>query len=128
MLAYQHYQRGMPVCPIIRLGRERFATALFANPPVVPFAAPARSATLSELANGVSGRTLFCGDLDEQTKNELMHTLGDNALFPTPAANMRRAGFLAELAWQRWQYGSADDRATLEPIYLGSPVKQLPAS
>lgn len=128
MLAYQHCQRGLPVCPIIRLGRERFATALFAKLPVVPFAAPARSASLSELADGVSSRTLFCGDLDEQIKHELARTLGDNALFPTPTANMRRAGFLAELAWQRWQHGSIDDRATLEPIYLGSPVKQMPAS
>ena len=127
MLAYQHYQIDTPVCPIIRLGRERFATALFVAPPVAPFAASARSVTLPELAEGVAKRTLFCGDIDDQVKNELTRQLGDTAVFPTPAANGRRAGFLAELAWQRWQHGSSDDRATLEPIYLGNPVKHIPA-
>jgi tRNA threonylcarbamoyladenosine biosynthesis protein TsaB len=38
---------------------------------------------------------------------------------------VRRTGFLAELAWQRFQAGEIDDMATLEPIYLGQPVKSV---
>ena len=30
---------------------------------------------------------------------------------------------LAELAWQRLQAGHTDEVATLEPIYLGQPVR-----
>jgi tRNA threonylcarbamoyladenosine biosynthesis protein TsaB len=36
----------------------------------------------------------------------------------SPANCMRRPGFLAELAWQRWKSGSVDDAITLSPIYL----------
>ena len=53
--------------------------------------------------------------------------LGARAIFPPPAASMRRPGYLAELAWQRFQSGDLDDVATLEPIYLGQPVRAKPS-
>jgi tRNA threonylcarbamoyladenosine biosynthesis protein TsaB len=59
-------------------------------------------------------------------REALRSKLGDRALFPTPAANLRRPGYLAELAWKRLQDGETDDLATLEPIYLGQPVKVKP--
>jgi len=34
------------------------------------------------------------------------------------AAQLRRAGYLAELAWQRLQRGERDDPVSLAPIYL----------
>ncbi len=34
---------------------------------------------------------------------------------------MRRAGYLAELAWARYEAGGRDDPATLSPIYLQQP-------
>lgn len=123
-LAYQHFRPGMPVCPIIRLGRERFATATFADWPVMPFVTPARNVTLAEIVAEASGRIMFCGDIHGDVQAGLEHALGDQAHFPTPAANLRRPSFLAELAWQRFQEGNTDDRATLEPIYLGQAVKR----
>jgi len=117
MLAYQHVRRGVTVIPLIRLGRERFATAGLGEP---------RNVTLAELCNEVNGRALFCGDIDAEVREALRSKLGDRALFPTPAANLRRPGYLAELAWKRLQDGETDDLATLEPIYLGQPVKVKP--
>lgn len=124
-LAYQHFHPSTPVCPIIRLGRERFAIAKFTESPVAPFLANSHNVTLGEIVAASSGGTLFCGDLDGEVRTALEHALADDAHFPTPAANIRRPGFLAELAWQRWQAGSTDDRATLEPVYLGQAVKRL---
>jgi tRNA threonylcarbamoyladenosine biosynthesis protein TsaB len=115
-LAYQHARRGATVAPLIRLGRERFATTgLSTHEP--------RNVTLAELCAEINGRALFCGDIDTEVREALRLKLGDRAQFPTPAANLRRPGFLAELAWQRFQAGETDDVATLEPIYLGQPVK-----
>ena len=115
-LAYQHQRRGATVAPLIRLGRERFATiGLSAREP--------RNVTLLELCAEINGRALFCGDIDAEVREVLRLKLGERAQFPTPAANVRRPGFLAELAWQRFQAGETDDVATLEPIYLGQPVK-----
>jgi hypothetical protein len=45
---------------------------------------------------------------------------------------LRRAGYLAELAWQRAQQGPPDDLATLQAIYLQMPTsggpRRTPAS
>lgn len=128
MLAYQHLRPDMPLCPLIRLGRERFATAHFSAAPMTPFVAAATNLTLAEVAALAHGRTLFCGDIDSTVQATLTQLLGSAAQFPTPAATMRRAGFLAELGWQRLLTGAIDNRATLEPIYLGQAVKQVPTS
>ncbi|HQE94191.1 MAG TPA: tRNA (adenosine(37)-N6)-threonylcarbamoyltransferase complex dimerization subunit type 1 TsaB [Anaerolineae bacterium] len=36
---------------------------------------------------------------------------------PAPACHLRRAGFLADLAWGRLRAGDIDDPATLQPLY-----------
>ncbi|MFN3374735.1 MAG: tRNA (adenosine(37)-N6)-threonylcarbamoyltransferase complex dimerization subunit type 1 TsaB, partial [Chloroflexus sp.] len=66
---------------------------------------------------------LFCGDLDAATIAGLRRGLGDRAVLPLPAARLRRPAFLAELAWQRHLEQRYDDLTTLEPIYLGEPVR-----
>ncbi len=49
--------------------------------------------------------------------------LGAAATFAEGSDNVRRPSLLAELAWQRLQQNDVDDIVTLEPLYLGSPVK-----
>ena len=121
-LLYQHERAGATTIPLIRLGRERFATGSPAGPgAIVP-----RNVSLAEIAAEVTGRALFCGDVDAETQAALRERLGDRALFPSPAASARRPGYLAELGWRRLQAGQADDTATLEPIYLGQPVRTKP--
>ncbi len=123
VLAYQHARADLPVVPIIRLGRERFAIARAADPPNSTQRLVAHNVTLAELCAAIGERTLFCGDIDADVQAKLRAALGDRAVFPGPAANVRRPGYLAELAWHRLQAGVLDNLATLEPIYLGQPVK-----
>ncbi len=123
-LAFQHRHPTLPVYPLIRLGRGHFATAGF-----LPYESPERQSadrrmTLEDLCAAIDGSTLFCGDVDADVQRQLRQALGDAALFPSPAANLRRPGFLAELAWQRFLVGERDDLARLEPIYLGEPVRK----
>jgi tRNA threonylcarbamoyladenosine biosynthesis protein TsaB len=122
-LAYQHQRAGVEVYPIIRLGRDRFATASFSMDEAWQRTGEPRNVTLDEICAEVQRATLFCGDLDGEVAPTLQERLGAHALFPTPAANLRRPGFLAELAWRRFRQGDTDDWALLEPIYLGHPVK-----
>lgn len=114
---------SLPVYPLIRLGRERFATALFLAGTQLQRHGDYRNVTLSELCAEVDGRALFCGDLDAEARSLLQRGLGEQATFATPAANLRRPAYLAELAWQRLEQGQQDDIARLEPIYLGAAVK-----
>lgn len=116
-LLHQHGSPGIPVVPLIRLGRDRFAT-------IDPHGAEPRNLTLELLCTEIGSRTLFCGDIDADVRETLARLLGERARFPSPAALLRRPGYLAELAWRRLQAGDTDDITTLEPIYLGQPVKQ----
>jgi tRNA threonylcarbamoyladenosine biosynthesis protein TsaB len=121
ILAYQHARPRLPIYPLLRLGRERFATARFDGDAARQ--EPDRNVTLAELCAELEGRAIFCGDLDGAVQGELRRGLGQRAIFPGPAAGLRRPAFLAELAWRRYAAGERDDLVTLEPIYLGEPVK-----
>ncbi|WP_129626269.1 tRNA (adenosine(37)-N6)-threonylcarbamoyltransferase complex dimerization subunit type 1 TsaB [Candidatus Oscillochloris fontis] len=123
-LAYQQQRRGLPIYPLIRLGRERFASATFRFTDWIERQTPDRNITLAELCAEIDERALFCGDLDDQVCTQIQTHLGEErALFPTPAATLRRPGFLAELAWQRYQNQTYDDLVALEPVYLGEAVQ-----
>jgi len=122
-LAYQQQRSGLPIYPLIRLGRDRFASAEFAFGDGVERRSPDRNLGLDELCAEVRDRALFCGDLDDHVREQIYAALGERALFPSPAATLRRPGFLAELAWLRLQSGESDDIVALEPVYLGEAVK-----
>lgn len=122
-LAYQQRGATAPIVPVLRLGRERYAAATFRCRTQLERRSPDQNHTLAELAALVHERTLFCGDVDAPLREQLTRLTDGRALFPNPAANLRRPAYLAELAWQRYQSGDHDTLATLEPIYLGEAVK-----
>ncbi len=122
-LAYQHRWRALPVYPLIRLGRARFATARFLTTDVWHRAGGYRNVTLEGLCAEIDEPVLFCGDIDQETQEQIRYNLGGHAHFAAPAANLRRPGYLAELAWQRFAAGHHDQIAQLEPLYLGEPVQ-----
>ena len=47
--------------------------------------------------------------------------LKTKAIIPGQAAQLRRAGYLAELGQQRLKAGDFDDPAALQPVYLRRP-------
>ena len=64
--------------------------------------------------------TWLCGELDAGARAAVQARLGDRVRLPEPAGCLRRAGFLAELGWQRLCAGQADDLDALQPIYLST--------
>lgn len=75
------------------------------------------------LAGRLQQPTRVCGELTEEER-QILRRERKLVLLSTPAQSLRRAGFLAELAWRRWQAGKVDDPITLSPIYLhiGEPI------
>ncbi|MCS7282713.1 MAG: tRNA (adenosine(37)-N6)-threonylcarbamoyltransferase complex dimerization subunit type 1 TsaB [Anaerolineae bacterium] len=65
---------------------------------------------------------LVCGEVDARGKDALARLEG-RAEVLAPSHCLRRAGFLAELAWERLRRGETDDPATLTPLYLQHPVE-----
>ena len=81
--------------------------------------APAVITDWERLLDGLPADTLIAGEVDEAGRERIAAT-GRGRVAPG-AVNLRRAGFLAEIAWERLRHGHADDPRTLTPIYLHRP-------
>lgn len=67
----------------------------------------------------IHGAAVISGEID--TDGRTMIERSENPIqIASPAYRLRRAGFLAELAWARWRNGQIDDLA-VTPLYLHQP-------
>lgn len=111
-----------PLCAVLQAGRRRICVAMYRwrdgewRVREGPYLT-----TWSTLIEETVPSTLFCGEIDPEGAN-ILATLGELAVLLPPAARLRRAGFLAEIAWQRLNRGQIDDPATLTPMYLQHPT------
>lgn len=67
--------------------------------------------------------TLISGEIDADgvTAIQAAMAAGQPVQMARSAVNLRRAGFLAELAWGRWHAGSVSDLSGGAPFYLHQP-------
>jgi tRNA threonylcarbamoyladenosine biosynthesis protein TsaB len=121
-LAYQHRQPSLTVYPLIHIGRQRFATATYIDQEPWPGIEGYVNLQLADLPGFIRQPALVCGDLDAPTRAFLQQHLAPSTILPAPAAALRRPGYLAELAWQRYQAEQFNDLNQLEPIYLAQAV------
>ncbi len=122
-VAYPHQNAPTPVIALIQAGRGRVCWALYAHGPAGwgP-QTPYQLSTVEALAQTVTRPTTFAGELLAADRETLLNWCGrPRAQILSPALAMRRAGYIAELAWRRLMAGQFDDPATLSPIYLHEP-------
>ena len=111
-----------PLCTVLQAGRGRICVATYVwkknqwRASEEPYLT-----TWESLARSIDTPTVFCGEID-LVGVEILATIRDVAQLLPAAARMRRAGFLADLAWQRLHAGETDDPAALTPIYLQHPA------
>ena len=112
-----------PLCAVLQAGRRRICVATYRwrSGEWRVREEPSLTTWLS-LAQRTTVPTLFCGEVDAEGADALA-SLGDLAVLLPGAARLRRAGFLAEVAWRRLNRGETDDPATLAPIYLQHPAQ-----
>jgi tRNA threonylcarbamoyladenosine biosynthesis protein TsaB len=121
-LAYQHGSLSLPVRPILDGGAKQIATALYrVQRNHWAMLEEPRMASIGEICESTTQRTIFCGELDQPMSAEFRQRLDGDAIIAPAAANARRAGYLAELGWYRIREGQVDDLASMEPIYLRRP-------
>jgi tRNA threonylcarbamoyladenosine biosynthesis protein TsaB len=121
--AYPHEAQPVAVVAVLQAGRGRVYWAPYAHGPGGWAAQePARLSTVPEMANAVVRPMIFVGELSAADRETLVRWAGRARVnFLQPALSLRRAGYLAELGWRRFEIGEADDPATLSPIYLQQP-------
>jgi tRNA threonylcarbamoyladenosine biosynthesis protein TsaB len=103
----------LPVRAVVEAGRQRYATALFSGGQC---AAPPRLATLDQLVEVLTQPTLVIGELSTDARTRLEHH--PPARVASPAASLRRAGFLAELGWRLAEAGDPGDPNALDAVYV----------
>jgi tRNA threonylcarbamoyladenosine biosynthesis protein TsaB len=116
----------LPMIAVLHAGRKRLA--------FVPYKAVGRRweaqaepAVIDpkDLVKTITEPTLVCGELSEEDRS-IIGRRWKNAIIASPAHSLRRAGFLAEIGWNKLMQNQADDPRYLTPIYL-STTNPLPS-
>lgn len=125
--AYQHAERGLPICPIFNAGRGEIATATYQKKGSKWCQLAAEHlTTVDALCSQITSKTIFCGEFVLSITTQLKKQLKQKAIILSPAAGLRRASFLAELGLKRFKAGDYDDPVTLQPLYLRGPAITQP--
>ncbi|MBI2287773.1 MAG: tRNA (adenosine(37)-N6)-threonylcarbamoyltransferase complex dimerization subunit type 1 TsaB [Chloroflexi bacterium] len=124
--AYPHAGTGLPVCPVFNAGRGEIATALYRRQRNKWCQLVAEHiTTVDTLCSEIASKTVFCGEFVPVIADRLREQLQQKVILISPAAGLRRAGFLAELGLERLRAGDDDNPVTLQPLYLrGASITQ----
>lgn len=115
-----------PMIAVLQAGRSRLAYVYYSVENGT-WKAQAEPATIDpkDLVKTITEPTLICGELSEEARS----TIGrrwKNAILASPSLSLRRAGFLAEIGWERLENGQSDDPVSLAPIYLSTSNNPIP--
>ena len=125
--AYAFKGLGMPVCPLLDIGRGELAAALYSEDHGEWGQLWAEQVvTPDDLCSRIAVPTLFCGEGVSPVADALRDGLGNSAIIAELTPPTRHPGVLAQLGYQRFLLGERDDLATLEPLYLRRPSITAP--
>ena len=124
ILAYAVNWCKPPLVIVVRAGRNRLIAARYTKSRSEWLPDGDFSLTTAELIGEQWDRlTTLGGELTANERETIERRLGERVRLLAPAFSVRRAGFLAEIAWQRIRAGAVDDPAALQPIYLAPDQK-----
>ncbi len=117
----------MPLAAVLQAGRKRLSVGWY-KVEENRWQATDRleNLTLDEFIATVEEPTWVCGELNAEMRKRLSgeDSENENMILASPAQSLRRPGYLAALAWERWGAGDIDNPAALAPFYLhsGDPI------
>jgi tRNA threonylcarbamoyladenosine biosynthesis protein TsaB len=121
------YAVGDPGCVIlaaVEAGRGRISVGRFVYEQGLPAQqGPTELHRTTEWQPDLSELVLVTGEIDAPLADRLAAMpQAEHLSIVSLAGSVRRAGFLAELAWERLQSGLTDDLDTVEPLYVQQPL------
>ena len=124
------YAVGDPGCrvdAVIEAGRGRICVASYRYEDGLPVAVSPVSLWKSSVWQVIADEpVLVAGEVAPELVDRLLEQPGsDHIAFSSLAGSVRRAGYLAELAWDRLENDQVDDMDSLAPIYI-SPEQHQP--
>ena len=112
---------GLPLCPIHDAGRGEIATALYSHAGDWQQLKEEYLTNIQALCEGISAKTLFCGEIPPAAIDHIRTSLEENAVIPEWEQRLRRPGYISYLGWQKLKSGLSHSLTTLQPIYLRQP-------
>jgi len=124
VVVYAAGDPGMPVVAVLEAGRGRLCVGTYLFRDGLPEAqGDAAIVRAADWAPPADVPLLLTGEVSAALVERLLALPGcERIAVTTPAGCLRRAAYLAELAWGRMQQGAADDLDTLSPIYAHYPA------
>ncbi|MGD1993516.1 MAG: tRNA (adenosine(37)-N6)-threonylcarbamoyltransferase complex dimerization subunit type 1 TsaB [Anaerolineae bacterium] len=117
VLAAAQDQDARPLVAVLQAGRGRICVATYRWHEGWQQQEAPRLTTWDELVPQIERPVLFCGEV-EKRGTAALKPLRKRAVILPPTRRLRRAGFLAELAWDRIRHGQIDAPESLVPVYL----------
>ena len=122
VIAYPYAKAGLPVCPILQVGRGDVAAAIFRiQSDQWAKSVPEFVTNIDDICTNTKEKTLFCGEIKEEQTAQIIENLGNLAQFPIEATQWSRAGYLSELGWCKIETDNHETLSTLQPMYLKKP-------
>ena len=124
VIAYAVGDPGGLVYAVLELGRNRICVSAYQFADGLPVQqGDALYVASSEWQVVATEPVLLIGEISTDLAERLLKQPdADNISISSLAASIRRAGYLAELAWQRLEKGQVDDLDTTSPTYLHLPT------
>lgn len=120
-VAYPLRTHELPVWAIVQAGRGRILAACYQQSEDGWGAvSDIRLTDFHVLASQIKKPALCAGEINAEAAQTLRRVSRDKAVVLSPAARLRRAGYLAELAAARLAEGDRADPDRLSPIYASS--------
>ena len=109
-----------PMIAVLHAGRKRLAYAPYHTQGNTWIAQEEPGVIdAKDLVKTIESPTLICGELSAEARI-IIGRRWKNAIIIPPERCLRRAGYLAALAWERLQAGDVDDPVGLAPVYLST--------
>ena len=118
--AQPYLSMGMPVCAMIKAGRDKLYTATYDVDRQVngSWAGNHRVETHESLVASVASNTLFCGEGAPTTARLLRENLVSTPVIVDAVPPTRNPSVLAKLGHDRLHSSDIDDPGSLQPIYM----------
>lgn len=117
--AYAHASVPRRIFAVHDAGRKELAWATYSGTDGWRQLSEERITAPEVLARALKRRrALLCGEVPDWFLPYLEGPGKERIMFAMGIASVRRAGYLAELAWRRLDAGQTEDVATLQPLYL----------
>jgi tRNA threonylcarbamoyladenosine biosynthesis protein TsaB len=118
---------SLPICPLIDAHRKEvfWAPYLPDGRGGVRRTGSCAVSSIEEVIARTEGPTLFCGDGWLVYREALESKLGDWALGAPGGYHCIRAGFLGQMAWNRFEEGTHEDVMASVPLYVRPSEAEL---